>query len=110
MVVPKYEKYYQEASVIAGDWLYIKKHCPNDLAGKVIVTNTTTAEDIEFMRRRRIRYLVTTTPVYEGRSFGTNALEAALTAASGKGRVLTAAELEKLTCELNLESTIQELG
>jgi hypothetical protein len=92
VVVPKYEKYYQEASVIAGDWLYIKKHIPEHLEGKVIVTNTTTTEDIEFMRRRGIRYLVTTTPIYEGRSFGTNALEAALTAASGKGRVLTAAD------------------
>jgi hypothetical protein len=109
VVVPKYEKYYQEASVIAGDWLYIKKHIPEHLEGKVIVTNTTTTEDIEFMRRRGIRYLVTTTPIYEGRSFGTNALEAALTAASGKGRVLTAAELEKLVRELKIESTVQEI-
>jgi hypothetical protein len=109
VVVPKYEKYYQEASVIAGDWMYIKKHIPERLEGKVIVTNTTTSEDIEFMRRRGIRYLVTTTPIYEGRSFGTNALEAALTAASGKGRVLTAAELEELVRELNIGSTIREI-
>jgi hypothetical protein len=110
VVVPKYEKYYKEATVIAGDWLYIKKHIPEDMEGKVIVTNTTTTADIEFMRKRGIRYLVTTTPVYEGRSFGTNALEAALTAASGKGRALTAAELESLIGELNIESTVQELG
>jgi hypothetical protein len=110
VVVPKYEKYYKEATVIAGDWLYIKKHIPEDMEGKVIVTNTTTTADIEFMRKRGIRYLVTTTPVYEGRSFGTNALEAALTAASGKGRALTAAELESLIGELNIESMVQELG
>jgi hypothetical protein len=109
VVVPKYEKYYQEASVIAGDWMYIKKHIPEDMQGKVILTNTTTPEDIEFMRRRGIRYLVTSTPAYEGRSFGTNALEAALTAASGKGRALTSSELEDLVRELKIESTVQEL-
>jgi len=109
VVVPKYEKYYKEATVIAGDWLYIKKHIPEDMEGKVILTNTTTPEDIEFMRRRGIRYLVTSTPVYEGRSFGTNALEAALTAATGKGRALTSKELEDLVRELNIESEVQEL-
>ncbi len=109
VVVPKYEKYYQEATVIAGDWLYIKKHIPEDMQGKVILTNTTTPEDIEFMRRRGIRYLVTSTPVYEGRSFGTNALEAALIAATGKGRALTAKELEDLVRELDIRSEVQEL-
>ena len=109
VVVPKYENLYKEASVIAGDWLYIKKHIPEDMEGKVIVTNTTTPEDIEFMRRRGIRYLVTTTPVYEGRSFGTNALEAAITAAAGKGRPLSCEELEGLIREIGIESAIQEI-
>jgi len=109
-VVPKYERYYREATVVAGDWLYIKRHMPEDMEGKVIVTNTTTPEDVEFMRRRGIRWLVTSTPVYQGRSFGTNALEAALTAAAGKGRALTTAEMERLVDELHLESALQELG
>jgi hypothetical protein len=108
-VVPKYQKYYREASVIAGDWLYIKKHMPEDMEGKVIVTNTTTSADVEFMRQRGIRYLVTSTPVFEGRSFGTNATEAALTAAAGKGRPLTPGEMEKLVNELKFESALQEL-
>jgi len=90
---PKYQKYYQNASVIAGDWLYIKKHMPKDMEGKVIVTNTTIPADLEFMRRRGIKYLVTTTPMFGGRSFGTNATEAALIAAAGKGRLLTDDEL-----------------
>jgi hypothetical protein len=109
VVVPKYEKYYKEAAVIAGDWLYIKKHMPEDMEGKVIVTNTTTPADVEFMRGRGIRYLVTSTPVFEGRSFGTNATEAALTAAAGKGRALTASEMEKLVDELKFGSALQEL-
>jgi hypothetical protein len=109
VVVPKYENLYKEASVIAGDWLYIKKHIPDDMEGKVIVTNTTTPDDIEFMRRRGIRCVVTTTPVYDGRSFGTNALEAAITAAAGRGRALSSQELERLIDEIGIESTIQEV-
>lgn len=109
VVVPKYQRYYQEATVVAGDWLYIKKHMPDDMEGKVIVTNTTTAADVEFMRARGIRWLVTSTPVFEGRSFGTNATEAALTAAAGVGRALAPAEMEKLVDELRFESALQEL-
>ena len=109
VVVPKYENLYREASVIAGDWLYIKKHMPDDMEGKVIVTNTTTPADIEFMRQRGIRYVVTTTPVYEGRSFGTNALEAAITAVAGQNRALSCKELEDLIREIGVESEIQEI-
>jgi hypothetical protein len=109
IVVPKYQKYYHEAAVIAGDWLYIKKHMPEDMGGKVIVTNTTTPADVQFMRARGIRWLVTSTPVYEGRSFGTNALEAALTAAAGTERALTTAEMEKMVDELRLEPALQDL-
>ncbi|MBN1836805.1 MAG: hypothetical protein JW820_13200 [Spirochaetales bacterium] len=106
---PKYEKYYQDASVIAGDWLYIKKHMPEDMEGKVIVTNTTIPADLEFMRRRGIKYLVTTTPIFEGRSFGTNATEAALIAAAGKGRLLTDNELAGILERERIGPTITRL-
>jgi hypothetical protein len=108
--VPKYERYYQEATVIAGDCLYIKKHMPEDMDGKIIVTNTTTPEDTEFMRKRGIKFLVTTTPVLQGRSFGTNAFEAALVAAAGKGRILSDEELALILDEVGIEPTIQELN
>jgi hypothetical protein len=108
-VIPKYEKYYKEATVIAGDWLYIKKHMPEDMEGKIIVTNTTTSEDVDFMKARGIRFLVTSTPSLEGRSFGTNAIEAALTAVAGKGRVLSDGEIEELIAEVDLKPHIREL-
>jgi len=72
---PKYERYYRWAEVIAGDFLLIRKHLPDDLRGKIIITNTTNEEDVEQLRRRGVRLLITTTPVVEGRSFGTNVLE-----------------------------------
>ncbi|MBX3005801.1 MAG: hypothetical protein KF821_08275 [Anaerolineales bacterium] len=107
---PKWEKYFQWASVVAGDFHYIKRNMPNDMHGKVIVTNTTTPEDIELLKQVGIKYLVTTTPVFDGRSFGTNMLEAALIAAAGKGRKLTHAELNHIIDELKLEPQIRELN
>lgn len=108
--IPKFEKYYQWAEIIAGDCHYIKRHMPDDLSGKVIITNTTTQEDVEFFRSIGIKYLVTATPVLEGRSFGTNMMEAALIAVADKKRVLTHQELEEMIDKLNFKPEIQELN
>jgi hypothetical protein len=107
---PKWERYYQWGSVIAGDCHYIKRHMPERLDGKVIATNTTTPDDIELFSSMGIKYLVTTTPVLEGRSFGTNMMEAALIAVSGKGRVLTHEELNEMLDQLGFEPQLQELN
>lgn len=76
--------YYREAEIIAGDFHFIRRRMPEDLKGKVILTNTVTAADVEELRRRGVEWLVTTTPEFEGRSFGTNVLEAVLLALLGK--------------------------
>ena len=107
---PKWEKYYSWATVIAGDCHYIKRFMPDDLQGKVIVTNTTTPEDVEAFRKSGVKYLVTTTPVLDGRSFGTNMMEAALVAISGKGRPLTWPELTEMLDKLGFEPQLQELN
>ena len=107
---PKYGEWYRWATVIAGDCHYIKRYMPARLDGKVICTNTTTPEDVEQFRRAGVRHLVTTTPVMEGRSFGTNMLEAALIAASGQGRKLTNPELEAIIDRLGLEPNLQVLN
>jgi hypothetical protein len=57
-----------------------------------------------------IKYLVTTTPLLDGRTFGTNMMEAALVAVAGKGRTLMAAELNELIDRLGFEPTIQKLN
>ena len=107
---PKWGKYYAWATVIAGDCHYIKRFMPDDMQGKVIVTNTTTPEDVELFRKCGVKYLVTTTPVLEGRSFGTNMMEAALVAISGKGRPLTWPELNEMLDKLGFEPQLQELN
>jgi len=108
--IPKYEKYYEFGTVIAGDCHYIKRHMPDRLPGKVIATNTTTTDDVEFFRQVGIKYLITSTPALEGRSFGTNMMEAALIAISGKGRKLSLDELSQLLDELGMEPQLQELN
>jgi hypothetical protein len=107
---PKWEKYYQAATVIAGDCHYIKRCMPDNMRGKIILTNTTTPEDMELFRRCGVKYLITTTPVLNGRSFGTNMMEAALVAISGKGRPLTKDEYNEMILQLGLEPQLQELN
>ncbi|MBI5934168.1 MAG: quinate 5-dehydrogenase [Chloroflexi bacterium] len=107
---PNWGKYYAWATIIAGDCHYIKRFMPDDLKGKVIVTNTTTPEDVEQFRKFGVKYLVTTTPVLDGRSFGTNMMEAALVAISGKNRPLTWAEYDELLNKLGFEPQLQELN
>ena len=107
---PKFEEYYRWATVVAGDCLYVKRNMPEDMKGKIIVTNTTTPEDVELFKKCGVKYLVTTTPVMDGRSFGTNMMEAALVAISGKGRPLTWPELTELLDKLGFEPQLQELN
>ncbi len=109
-VTPKYEKFYQGNTVIGGDFLYVKQHMPEDMHGKIIVTNTTTPADVEFLKKRGIKYLVTTTLSFDGRTFGTNMMEAALVAVAGKKRVLTTDELNALIDQLGFEPQLQELN
>lgn len=107
---PKYEDWYQWATVIAGDCHYVKRHMPFNMQGKIVVTNTTTPEDVAFFKKCGVKYLITTTPVMDGRSFGTNMMEAALVAVSGKGRPLTWPELTEMLDKLGFEPQIQELN
>lgn len=76
----KYPHLYENAQLIAGDFLQIRHYLPPDMSGKIIVTNTTTAANVELLRERGVRLLVTTTPRLEGRSFGTNVMEATMRA------------------------------
>lgn len=107
--IPKFTRWYDWATLIAGDCLYIRRHMPARLEGKTILTNTTTEADVEAFRGAGVRHLVTTTPRLEGRSFGTNMMEAALVAVAGKGRPLTGDELAGMVEELQLRPQIERL-
>ena len=113
---PKWEKYFNWAAVLAGDCKYITRCAPDQMPGKVIVTNTTTVDDRQLFKKMGARYLVTTTPVLDGRSFGTNMMEAAILAAIGwKERVDYAHADEylkmmaKLVDEIHFKPEVMEL-
>lgn len=80
----KHTKFYRESDIIAGDFLFIRKYMPRDMKGKWILTNTTTKQDVEDLKERGVELLITTTPVFNGRSFGTNVLEATFLALMNK--------------------------
>jgi len=102
------QRYFEWAQVVAGDWHFIRRFMPQDMQGKVILTNTTTPEDLEFMRARGVAKLITTTPRLEGRSFGTNVMEAFIVAVAGKYPLSEADYLEYIT-QLNLRPEVIEL-
>lgn len=107
---PKWGNYFQWATLVAGDCHYIKRYMPDRLEGKVIVTNTITPEDVSIFRQAGVKYLITATPVLEGRSFGVNLIEAALVAVAGKGRPLLRDEVEDMLKELGIEPQLQQLN
>lgn len=106
---PKYVKYFEESDLLAGDFLFMRKYMPKDVSGKTIVTNTTTEENITLLKERGARTVITTTPRFDGRSFGTNMNEAMLTAYAGKGRRLSDAELNELIDTLEIKPTVLQL-
>ena len=108
-IVPRFQRWYEWANVIAGDCHYIKRHMPDNLHGKVIVTNTTTSDDMQAFRERGVRHVLTTTPRMDGRSFGTNMLEAALTAVAGKQRPLNRDELDSMLNRLEIRPSVHTL-
>jgi len=81
---PKHTKYFHEADVIAGDFQFVRRYMPDDLGGKVVVTNTTRTGDVEELRKRGVAKLITMTPTIGGESFGANVMEAVLVALAGR--------------------------
>ncbi len=80
----KYEKYYRQADIIAGDFHLVFKYMPEDMTGKIVLTNTVTEDNVKELRRRGVKQLITTTPELNGRSFGTNVMEGVLIALAGQ--------------------------
>lgn len=107
----KWEKYYRQSQVIAGDFLQIRQYMPDDLTGKIIVTNTTTSKNVEELRSRNLHILVTVTPRFEGRSFGTNVMEATLLALINKPQAeITRQDFQNLIERIPLEPNIEVLN
>jgi len=81
---PKYPQLFRWAEVVAGDFHFIRRYMPDDLAGKTVFTQTITPDDRAALGRRGAATLITAAPDIEGRSFATNVLEGIVVALSGR--------------------------
>lgn len=99
---PKFDKWFEASDLICGDFLYIGKHAPDRLDGKTILTNTTTEANVEWLAASGASMLITTTPRFEGRSFGTNLTEACITAVVGAGQRLSVEETNQAIDDLRI--------
>jgi len=87
-ITPKHEKHFRWADVIAGDYKIIGRFMPppesGALAGKTVITQTLTSDDVENLKARGVKLLVTSTREFEGRTFATNVLEGIIITLAGK--------------------------
>lgn len=81
---PKFPKVWAEATIIAGDTLFIKRYASENLAGKTILTQTVRKADLEWMKQAGVRRVITTTPIMGGETFATNVMEGVLVVLLGK--------------------------
>lgn len=110
-IIPKYSRYYHENDVIAGDFLYIRRYLPERIPGKVIITNTTTRDDLVLLKERGVAKVITTTPDMGGRSFGTNVIEALMVSIMGKPlEAITPDDYYAMLQQLNLKPGFIDLN
>jgi hypothetical protein len=108
---PKYPEYYAQARIIAGDFHFMRQFMPDRLDGKIVLTNTLTARDAGDLASRGVARLITTTPDFGGRSFGTNVIEAALLALLGKRwEDVTPGDYATLLAKLPLRPRVLDLA
>mgnify|MGYP001627192111 CR=1 FL=1 len=117
-IEPKFERFYRWAEIIAGDFLLIRKHLPIPnlkspvpLSGKIVLTNTTTKDDVELLRQLGISLLITTTPELDGRTFGTNVMEGVIvTHLQRRPDELTKDDYMRALRDLGWQPTVRKLS
>jgi len=111
----KYQKYYEWADVIAGDYHFVKKTIPSVesglLEGKVLITNTLTPEDTRMLAERNLGMFVTCMPEQmkspDGRYYATNVFEGVLITLLGKRpELVTVEDYDALLERMNWRPTI----
>jgi len=81
---PKFGKDFRWATVVAGDWHYIRRYAPDQMPGVTILTQTLRSADIDWLKSTGARRAITTTPIMGGETFATNVMEGVLITLIGK--------------------------
>lgn len=109
-IVPRHGKFYAWADVIAGDFHYIRRHMPHELRGKIILSQTITATDVDELKKREVWLLVADFESMGGRSFATNVLQGAVVALLGKQpEAITPQEYMDTLLRVGITPRVQEL-
>ena len=107
---PKYPKLFAEATMVAGDWHYIRRYAPEDMKGKTVLTQTLRKADLDLLRRWGVGRAITTTPEIGGETFATNVMEGVVVALRNKGREpLTEAEILETLGQLGWKPNVMGL-
>lgn len=108
---PKFRRYFEEADVVAGDWHVIRRFMPERLDGKIVLTTSSRRHEVELLRERGVRLLITTTPEINGEAFATNVMEAVLVVLLGKRpEALTPADYLGTLKQLGWTPSVKELN
>jgi hypothetical protein len=81
---PRLRRWFDWATVVAGDSLYILRYAPCRLDGKTVITQSLRRQNLDWLREAGARRAITTTPVIDGETFATNVMEGVLVALSRK--------------------------
>ncbi len=100
------------ATVIAGDFAFIRRFAPQNLSGKTIVTDDPTPDEIEDLRARGVTTLITMTPPLSAAHpfVATDVLEAVVTAITEANRQPGEAEVLDFISAAHWNPTIQHLN
>ena len=108
---PKFGQFFAEAQIIAGDWHFIRRFAPDDLAGKIVITQTVRDADIHLLRSMGVKRLVTTTPLIGNATFATNVMEGVIVAHLGrKVSEITQEDYRQVIGEMGWKPGVIELG
>ena len=108
---PKFTEFFNWADWICGDYHYISRNLPPRLDGKVVLTNTTTEKDQQRLKSLGLAWLITTTPVIDGRSFGMNVLEGCIAALiRSSGDLISEDNYDVYLNKLDLKPTMIKLN
>ncbi len=102
----KHEKLFDDAQIIAGDFHLIRRYLPPRIKDKIILTNTVTSSDVELLRERGAKMLITSTPEFGGRSFGTNVMEGVFAALGARG----SEQYQELLGQLNWKPRVEKFS
>jgi hypothetical protein len=107
---PKFGRHFASADIWAGDWHYLRRHAPDAMGGKTLLTQSVRQADIEWLRACGAAQLAVTTPWVGGETFATNVNEALMAAHLQKPALeLTDAEIGEFLREAGWGPTVIDL-